>query len=60
MKNNRAKDQNDDKEKEMTGKEIIKQRIEIAKDLFLIWDNDGEGSLSPDELISAFIRIGLS
>jgi Ca2+-binding EF-hand superfamily protein len=34
--------------------------IETAKNLFLIWDGDGEGSLSPDELIKAFVRIGLS
>ena len=34
--------------------------IETATNLFLIWDGDGEGSLSPDELIRAFVRIGLS
>lgn len=32
----------------------------IAKDLFLTWDGDGEGSLSPGELIKAFVGIGLS
>ena len=32
----------------------------ITKELFLTWDGDGEGSLSQEELISAFIRIGLS
>jgi hypothetical protein len=26
----------------------------------MLWDADGEGSLSPDEMISAFVRIGLS
>lgn len=34
--------------------------MEIAKDLFLTWDGDGEGSLSPSELIKAFVGIGLS
>ena len=28
--------------------------------MFQIWDSDGEGSLSPDELIKAFVQIGLS
>ena len=31
----------------------------LAKDLFLTWDGDGEGSLSPQELMKAFIGIGL-
>lgn len=26
----------------------------------MLWDADGEGSLSADEMISAFVRIGLS
>ena len=26
----------------------------------MIWDGDGEGSLNPEELIKAFVRIGLS
>ena len=34
--------------------------IETAENLFLLWDGDGEGSLSQDELIRAFVRIGLS
>lgn len=37
-----------------------KEQIQIAKDLFLLWDSDGEGSLSVDELIKAFMKIGLS
>ena len=41
-------------------REQQKKYIEIAKDLFLIWDADGEGSLSPDELVKAFVQIGLS
>ena len=32
----------------------------MAKELFLLWDDDGEGSLGPDELMKAFVRIGLS
>ena len=28
--------------------------------MFLLWDGDGEGTLSKDELLKAFIRIGLS
>ena len=43
-----------------TGKEYQKKQMEIAKDLFLTWDGDGEGSLSPSELIKAFVGIGLS
>ena len=41
-------------------KEQQKKYIEVAKNLFQIWDADGEGSLSPDELIKAFVQIGLS
>ena len=41
-------------------RERQRKYIEVAKDLFLIWDSDGEGSLSPDELIKAFVQIGLS
>ena len=26
----------------------------------MIWDGDGEGSLSPDEIMKAFIQLGLS
>jgi hypothetical protein len=26
----------------------------------LIWDDDGEGTLSSDEIIKAFVQIGLS
>ena len=37
-----------------------KEQIAIAKDLFLLWDADGEGSLSANELIKAFVKIGLS
>lgn len=40
---------------EQTFKEIQKKQIQIAKDLFLIWDGDGEGSLSSDEIMKAFI-----
>ena len=42
------------------GKAYQKQQQMITKELFLTWDGDGEGSLSQEELISAFIRIGLS
>ena len=28
--------------------------------MFLIWDDDGEGTLSADEIIKAFVQIGLS
>ena len=44
--------------KEMRRKQ--REQIQIAKDLFLLWDSDGEGSLSVDELIKAFMKIGLS
>lgn len=37
-----------------------REQIAVAKNLFLIWDSDGAGSLSPSELIRAFVRIGLS
>jgi Ca2+-binding EF-hand superfamily protein len=43
-----------------TDKETQKKQIEIAKNLFLTWDADGEGSLSPAEIIKAFVSIGLS
>ena len=36
------------------------KQIEIAKDIFLHWDKDGEGTLDSQELISAFVRNGLS
>lgn len=41
-------------------KAIQKGQIEIAKNLFLTWDGDGEGSLSAFEIIKAFVSIGLS
>lgn len=41
-------------------KETQKKQIEIAKNLILTWDADGEGSLSPAEIIKAFVSIGLS
>ena len=50
----------EDEEEVLTGKEYQKKQMEIAKDLFLTWDGDGEGSLSPSELIKAFVGIGLS
>ena len=48
------------KEKQKSTKEIQKEQIQLAKELFLIWDGDGEGSLSPDEIMKAFIQLGLS
>jgi Ca2+-binding EF-hand superfamily protein len=48
------------KEKIEDKNEQQKKYIEVAKNLFQIWDADGEGSLSPDELIKAFVQIGLS
>jgi len=61
-RNNKAigKQTEADDEANISGKALQKQQIQIAKDLFLIWDGDGEGSLSPDELMKAFVRIGLS
>lgn len=41
-------------------KALAKQQINIAKELFLTWDGDGEGSLSPEELMNAFVKVGLS
>lgn len=32
----------------------------MSKELFLIWDEDGEGSLSTEEILKAFVKIGLS
>lgn len=53
-------DVNRQEELKHSEKAKAKQQISIAKDLFLIWDGDGEGSLSPEELMNAFVRIGLS
>lgn len=36
------------------------EHIEIAKRLFQCWDADGGGSLAPDEIMKAFIQMGLS
>ena len=47
-------------EEKLSAKQIQQRQIEIAKDLFMIWDGDGEGSLSQDEIMKAFIQIGLS
>lgn len=44
----------------LSAREAHKKQIQLAKDVFLLWDADGQGSLTPDELISAFVRIGLS
>lgn len=44
----------------LSDKSKAKKQVNIAKDLFLTWDGDGEGSLSPEELMNAFVRIGLS
>lgn len=41
-------------------KALQKKQLQVAQELFLIWDGDGEGSLSADELMKAFIQIGLS
>jgi Ca2+-binding EF-hand superfamily protein len=32
----------------------------MGKDLFLIWDESGDGSLTQEELLAAMVRIGLS
>ena len=47
-------------EKKRMEQEKQKQHIDLATDLFYIWDADGEGSLSSNELCLAFVRIGLS
>ena len=39
---------------------MAKQQVNTAKELFLTWDGDGEGSLSPEELMNAFVKVGLS
>ena len=41
-------------------KAVAKQQVNTAKELFLTWDGDGEGSLSPEELMNAFVKVGLS
>jgi Ca2+-binding EF-hand superfamily protein len=39
---------------------FCKNIVVQTKNLFLIWDDDGEGTLSSDEIIKAFVQIGLS
>jgi Ca2+-binding EF-hand superfamily protein len=34
--------------------------MKFARQLFIAWDMDGEGSLSEDELVFAFVKMGLS
>lgn len=46
--------------KKPSKKATQKKQLQVAQELFLIWDGDGEGSLSADELMKAFIQIGLS
>lgn len=43
-----------------TKKELKKEQIQLGKDVFQTWDEDGGGSLSKDEIFRAFIKMGLS
>lgn len=46
--------------KKLNEKELQKEQYNIAIDLFQVWDQDGGGELSQEELMTAFIRVGLS
>ena len=46
--------------KKLNEKELQKEQYNIAIDLFQVWDQDGGGELSQEEMITAFIRVGLS
>lgn len=41
-------------------KEKQREQIQIGKDLFMVWDQDGGGSLSQNELVKSFVNLGLS
>ncbi|CAI2383089.1 unnamed protein product [Moneuplotes crassus] len=40
--------------------EVNRKHIEFAKNLFLSWDDSGNGELNPDEIKKPFISMGLS
>lgn len=50
-----SKNERDTAEKQSQG-----NKIQIAKEIFLTWDQQGQGSLSEEVIINALVRIGLS
>lgn len=48
------------KRKMFSKAQVNRKHVEFAKDLFLSWDDEGNGELNPDEIKKPFISMGLS